>query len=125
MPLYLYSHPETGETKEIIQSMKEDHVYFEDGIQWKRIFTVPTASIDTKIDPFSQRQFIEKTGNKKGTVGNMMDLSAELSQKREQLNGKEDPIKRKHFSDYEKKVGKKHVADKPKTIETSKVKIDF
>jgi hypothetical protein len=125
MPLYLYSNPETGETKEIVQSMKEDHVYFEDGIQWKRVFTVPTASIDTKIDPFSQRQFVEKTGNKKGTVGNMMDLSAELSQKREQSNGKEDPVKRKHFSDYEKKVGKKHVADKPKMIETSKVRVDF
>lgn len=125
MPIYIYHNEETGETKEIVQSMKEDHVYFEDGIQWKRVFTVPTASIDTKIDPFSQKQFVEKTGNKKGTMGNIMDLSAELSQKREQSNGKEDPVKRKHFSDYEKKVGKKHVADKPKTIETAKVKIDF
>ena len=109
MPLYLYSHPERGEIKEILQSMNEEHIYFEDGVQWKRIFTVPTASIDTKIDPFSQKQFIEKTGNKKGTMGNMMDLSAELSQKREQSNGKEDPVKRQHFSDYEKKVGKKHI----------------
>lgn len=125
MPIYIYHNEETGETKEIVQSMKEDHVYFEDGIQWKRVFTVPTASIDTKIDPFSQKQFVEKTGNKKGTMGNIMDLSAELSKKREQSNGKEDPVKRKHFSDYEKKVGKKHVADKPKTIETSKFKIDF
>ena len=125
MPIYIFQHPDTQEIREVFQGMNEPHIFSEDEVQWKRIFTVPTASIDTKIDPFSQRQFIEKTGNKKGTVGNMMDLSAELSQKREQLNGKEDPIKRKHFSDYEKKVGKKHVADKPKTIETSKVKIDF
>ena len=125
MPIYLYSNPETEEIREVFQGMNDIHVFEEGGVKWKRVFTVPTASIDTKIDPFSQKQFIEKTGNKKGTIGNMMDLSAELSQKREQSNGKEDPVKRKHFSDYEKKVGKKHVADKPKTFETSKVRVDF
>jgi hypothetical protein len=125
MPLYIFQNPETEEFREILQGMNEPHVFEEDGVQWKRVFTVPTASIDTKIDPFSQRQFVEKTGNKKGTIGNMMDLSSELSQKREQMHGKEDPVKRKHFSDYEKKVGKKHVADKPKFIETSKVRVDF
>lgn len=126
MPQYCFQNEETGETKDVFFHMNDEKIYIdESGVQWKRKFSVPNASIDTKIDPFSQQQFIEKTGNKKGTVGNMMDLSAELSEKRHQIDGKEDPVKRKHFSDYEKKVGKKHVADKPKTIETSKVRIDF
>lgn len=124
MPIYLYSHPETNEIKEVLQSMKEEHSYSEDGVQWRRVFTIPTASIDTKIDPFSASEFIRKT-NKKGTVGDVMDLSAELSEKRAESSGKEDPVKRKLFSDYKNKVGKDHLMDKPKTIETSKVKIEL
>jgi len=122
--IYLYKHPETGEVKEVLQGMNDEHVYEEDGHIWQRIFTVPSASIDTKIDPFSSSEFIRKT-NKRGTVGDVMDLSAELSEKRAESHGKEDPVKRKMFSDYKKKVGKDHLLDKPKVIENSKVKIEF
>jgi hypothetical protein len=104
--------------------MKDKHEYFEDGVQWRRVYTIPTASIDTKIDPFSSNEFIRKT-NKKGTMGEVMDLSAELSEKRAEKTGSGDPVKQKVFSDYEKKVGKKHLLDKPKVIENSKVKIEF
>lgn len=125
MPIYLYQNEETGEVKEILQSMNEEHVYFENGLQWKRVYTVPSASIDTNINPFSEKEFVEKTGTKRGTIGDVMDLSSELSQKRAELNGKEDPVKRKMFNDYEKKTGKKHLSDKPKVIENSKVKIEL
>ena len=54
-----------------------------------------------------------------------MDYSAELSEKRAALNGGEDPIKRKHFDNYEKKTGKKHLKDKPKKIETKNATIEF
>ena len=37
----------------------------------------------------------------------------------------EDPVKRKHFDKYEKKVGKKHFDDKPKTIETKNIKVEI
>lgn len=125
MPLYIYQHPETQEYIEIIQGMNEEHKYFEDGVEWKRIFTVPNAAIDSKIDAFSQSEFIHKTGNKKGTVGDILDLSSELSEKRAQLDGKEDPVKRKYFEDYKKRNKKDHLQDKPKTIETSNYKIDL
>ena len=125
MPVYVYKHPAKEEFIELVQSMNEEHVYFENEVQWKRIYTVPSASIDTSINPFSEKEFIQKTGTKKGTVGDMMDLSSELSQKRAELNGKEDPVKRKMFNEYEKKTGKKHLSDKPKVIETSKVKIEL
>ena len=124
MQIYLYQHQETEEIREVLQSMKEEHVYFEENIQWKRIYTVPTASIDTKIDPFSAKEFINKT-NKRGTVGDVMDLSSELSEKRAEKTGQGDPVKQKLFKDYEKKVGKKHLLDKKKVIETPKVKIEL
>lgn len=105
--------------------MNDEHSFSEGGIVWKRVFTVPQASIDTKIDPFSRKDFVDKTANKKGTMGGMMDLSAELSEARAEKTGHEDPVKRQLFNDYEKKNNKKHVADKPKVIETSTVKIEF
>lgn len=126
MPLYLYKNPKTGETKEVLQGMNDKHEYFEDGVEWKRIFTSPNASIDTKVDPSNKNKFIEKTGNMKGTLGEMMDYSEELSKERAKSsdNG-EDPVKRKHFDEYERKVGKKHLSDKKKTIETDRIKIDL
>ena len=126
MPIYIYKNPKTGASKEVIQRMIEEHKYEEDGVVWERVFTKPNASIDTKVDPSNKAKFIEKTGNMKGTMGDMMDYSAELSEERSKSSEKgEDPVKRKHFKDYEKKVGKKHLSDKKKTFESSKVRIDL
>lgn len=124
MPIYLYLNDETGETREILQGMNDQHVYADEGVEWRRVFLSPNTSIDTKINPFSSEEFIRKT-NKKGTVGDVMDLSAELSQKREESHGGEDPVKRQMFKDYEKKVGQKHIKDKPKIVETKSAIIDF
>lgn len=124
MPLYLYLNERTGETKEILQSMNDVHSYEEEGVAWKRVFTIPQTSIDTKIDPNSSKDFVRAT-NKKGTIGDIMDLSAELSDKRAEKEGT-DPVKQKHFEDYKKKNnGKKHLLDRPKVIESSVAKIEF
>jgi len=126
MPIYTYKHPETGEYIEVVQTMSEEHVYTdESGVEWKRVFTIPHATIDTKDDAWSHNQFVEKTGKMRGTVGDVLDYSAELSAKRAEANGGEDPIKRKAFDDYKKQTGKKHLSDRKKTIETSRVKIDL
>lgn len=110
MPLYLYHHPEDeNKIVEVLQSMNEEHVYFEDNIQWVRVWTKPTASIDAKYDPFSTQDFIEKTGKKKGNYGNLVDLSKELSDKRETVAGK-DFMKEKYMQDWSKKRnGKKYI----------------
>lgn len=123
MAIYLFQNPETLEVKEIFQSMSETHCYQEEGVEWKRLYTVPLMSIDTKVDPYSSKDFAKAT-NKKGTLGNMMDLSAELSDKRANKEGI-DPVKQKHFDDYEKKNKKKHLLDKPKVIENNVAKIEF
>jgi ClpP class serine protease len=124
MPLYLYKHPETGEVKEILQKMNDEHKYFEEGVEWKRVLLSPNAAIDTKV--LTKEQFIAKTGNMKGSVGDMMDMSSELSAERaEKSETGEDPLKRKYYDNYQKQVGKKHLSDKKKVIETDRVKIDL
>ena len=126
MPIYIFKNPKTEEYKEIVQTMNEEHIYIDEfGLEWQRVFTVPHASIDTKEDAWNHNQFVEKTGKMKGTVGDVLDYSAELSSKRAESNGGEDPVKRQAFNDYEKKVGKKHISDRKKTIETSRIKVDL
>lgn len=126
MPIYLFKNPKTGITKEIIQKMNDEHTYEEDGVKWERVFLVPNASIDTKVKPDDKVKFIEKTGNMKGTVGDMLDYSAELSEERAKSSDDgQDPVKKKMFSDYKKKTGKKHLKDKKKSFENSNVKIDL
>lgn len=127
MPLYLYRHPETNETIEVVQGMNDEHTFFdEEGIEWKRVWTKPNASIDSSVNPFSENDFLKKTSHyNRVTQGDLMDMSAELSQKRESKEGV-DPVKQKFFKDYEKKVGKKHLADTgPKVIKKGGITVEL
>ena len=124
MPIYVYKHPTEERYEEVVQSMSEPHTFSKDGVEWQRIFLPPNTSISADADPFSQNSFVEKTANIKGTFGDMMDYSAELSEKRAAKSGGEDPLKKKLFKDYEKRVGKKHVADK-KPTDNKSFKIDL
>lgn len=126
MPIYIYKNPDTEECIEIIQTMSEEHIYVDEfGLEWKRVFTVPHASIDTKNDAWSHNDFVEKTGKMKGTVGDVLDYSAELSEQRAQSDGKEDPVKRKAFDDYKKQNGKQHLSDTKKVIDNSRIRAEL
>jgi hypothetical protein len=109
MPIYIYEHPTTKEVKEIVQSMTEAHEYSEGEVKWNRIFVNPTAKIDTNIDPFSKEAFVKKTGEMKGlTIGQMWDMSSELSDKRANKRDGTDPVKEQAIKAYEKKTKKSH-----------------
>jgi hypothetical protein len=88
---------------------------------------VPNASIDTSVDPYSSKEFIQKTENKKGTYGDMMDYSKELSYERGEKNGGVDPVKEKYFKDYaNKRNGAKHFDEiKQKGHKSDVVKVDY
>ena len=103
MPEYLFENPDTGEIISVAQGIDEEHTYSEEGKVFDRVFTVPNASIDSNPDPFSAQQFTEKTKDMKGSMGDMWDYSAELSQKRKQAHGGVDPIRKKAEADYSKK----------------------
>jgi hypothetical protein len=108
MPLYEFTNPKTGEVVEVVQSMQEDHVFFDEhGNEWKRVWHSPNASIDTEIDAFSEKDWMRRTAKKGMTAGDMFDLSSELCNKREKSAGL-DPIKQKAVTNYEKKTGKAH-----------------
>lgn len=112
MPLYTYEHPKTKKQITLVQRMTEEHVYTDEkGVKWNRVFEKPNARIDTlgDMDAFSSKEFMEKTKNKKMTMGSMWDLSAELSAKRAKASGGKDPVKQKTVEAYRKKCkGKAH-----------------
>jgi hypothetical protein len=111
MPLYTFEFD--GIQKDILLGMNDKKEYTDElGNKWTRIYHVPQASINTKIDPFSAADFVNKTGQKKGTIGDLWDKSAELSHEREQKLGK-DQVKEDFYADYSKtRNGLKHPAQK-------------
>jgi len=130
---YSFVHTVTGETKEVEMPMSEYKAYQgEDGTddKWQRVYDTPQVNIGNyvakKVDPWDNKQFVNRTGNMKGTYGDLQDFSAQMSEQRakESVTG-EDPVKRKHFDKYEKKTGKKHLKDMPTVIETKNVKIEL
>lgn len=115
MPEYVFKHPDKEDYIEIFQSMAEEHVYSdEDGLKWERVYYPPTFSTFGSISAFDKKGFSDKTGKMKGTYGDLMDYSQELSEERESVMGY-DPVKRAYFDDYKKKNGAKHVGDVEKT----------
>ncbi len=130
MPIYLYQNIKTKEVREVLQGMNDTHEYYGDEDVpencWERIYTVPTASIDTKQDPFSSNQFLDITKSKRGTYGDMLDYSKELSDKRASIVGGEDPIKEEYYKQYSRdRKGAKHPDKMPKVFENKHVKVNF
>ena len=124
MPLYTYENPDSGEVKEVVQAMLDKHVYFDAiGQQWNRVFSSPRAAVDTKVNPFSQKDFLRHT-NKNMTVGQIMDVSAEMSDKRANKAGV-DPVKKGVFDRYKNSTGKEHPLDRPKKIETKNFTLEL
>ena len=128
MPIYIYKHPTEEEYEEVVQSMNDPHTYSKDGVEWERVFFAPNMAVSASDDPFSANNYVQKTANMKGTVGDLLDYSAELSERRAEANGGVDPIKKKALENYSKKTGgKKHVSQlgQKKTFETKDVKVEF
>ena len=110
MPLYTYINPKTKKIIEVVQSVHDEHIYVDKGgVEWQRVFTVPEVNTQGTLKAnCSDKEFSEFTKNKKGTLGDMFDRSAELSEKRKKIYGK-DPVKEKYFKDWSKKrKGKIH-----------------
>ncbi len=116
MPFYLYQHPVTQQVVEVKQKISDTHEYTDEkGVKWNRVFTVPHASIPslTRVQSGSEEDFIRKTRESGGTLGDMFDLSKELSDQRKNERGDgKDPVQEKFYKDYSKKrKGLKHLND--------------
>lgn len=127
MPIYIFKHPEKEQYKEIFFKMNDEKKFIdENNLEWKRVFTSPELSTFGETDPWSHNDFMDKTSSKKGTVGDMMNHSEELSQKRKDKLGY-DPLKKKFYENYSKaRGGAKHPKEiKEKGYESDKVKITY
>jgi len=103
MPTYIFQNPETQEYIEVVQRMSEEHTYVDDsGLEWSRVWTVPKFNIDTKIDPNSYESWRSATENKDYTMGEMWEMSGELSQKRTKNDG-QDAVAEQWKQNYSKK----------------------
>ena len=90
--------------------MKALHKYKDKGVQWERVWMSPNAAItDNLISADTTcEEFCRKTSEKNYNVGEMWDLSAQLSEKRKQARGT-DHVKEKTAKAYTKKCkGKRH-----------------
>ena len=126
MPLYPFRHPDTGEIKDIFFHMDDDKTYSdEDGVKWIREFPSPQLNTQGSIDPWNNADFVNKT-NKQGTMGDLLDRSADLSRQRADQNGGVDPLKEKYYENYAKKrKGQQHPDKMPKTFENKNIKIEL
>jgi hypothetical protein len=100
-----------------------------EGVQWRRVFTMPQASFDTKCDPYSAKDFVKATNKGKGTVGDLWDRSKEMSLKRADKDGS-DPVRDRYFKDYQRRhKGTKHPAqqreDGVKHLASKGIKVDY
>jgi hypothetical protein len=132
MPYYLFRNIATDEYREVFFHMNDAKEYNgDDGTEigyWVREYIIPNASFDTEIDPYSAKDF-QKATAKRGTMGDLWDRSAELSEKRADRNG-QDPLKQKFYDDYAKNHnGKKHykqLQDEAKTVAKNHgITVDF
>jgi len=128
MAIYIYQHPETKEQIEVFQLMSDLHIHIgADGLEWSRVYTVPNASFDSILtNPYSSQEFIKSTREKKMTMGEVWDASAELSKQRADKDGT-DPVRDKFFVDYKKKSDGRvtHFKNRKKKIETKFVTASF
>ena len=96
------------------------------GVEWKRLYSSPQLNTEATIDPWNNSDFVNKTQNTKGNIGDLLDRSAELSNKRASENGGVDPLKQKYYKNYSKeRNGAKHPDQIKKTYESKNVRIDF
>lgn len=126
MPQYIFCNPsDESEFVEVFFHMNDKKFFIdENGVEWRRVFTVPQACIDSDFDPRNKEEFMRR-GAKYSTVGDLIDKSRELSEKRESKEGY-DATKQAFFDQYAKdRNGKPHPASKPKKIENSRVVIDL
>ena len=105
MPTYIFQHPETREIKEVYQKMNDSHCFVDkNGVSWDRVFTSPNMAVNDNLinADTTCEDFVRKTADKNYNLGEMWDLSAELSEKRKKARGQDD-VKEEAKTKYSKK----------------------
>ena len=127
MPFYTFLNPKTKEVLDLFFHMNDKKEYIdEDGIKWDRQWHTPELNATGSSDAWDSKKFVEKTGRGRGKVGDMLDMSSDLSKERASSNGGVDPLKENYYKRYTKeRNGAIHPDKNPKTFENKHVKIDL
>jgi hypothetical protein len=89
----------------------ERHVQIEGGVEYRRVYSAPLAAKDTKVNDATKSDFMRSTEGKKYTVGEMWEISQEMSEHRKAKQG-EDKVEQKFHEEYKKQ----NHADHPDVI---------
>ncbi len=125
MPQYVFARlDEPSVTQDLVYSMKEvpsvGTVITIEGVKWKRVFTRPQASFDTRVDCYSAKDYVKATAKSNDNVGSLWDRAQELSHKRAQKEGGVDPVKKRYLDNYAKThKGAKHPVQRRMEAEQS------
>ncbi len=119
MPNYSFENLKTKEIKVFFFPLDNHPTWNEvreiEGQKWKRIMEerAPLGIIKNST-PSSSQEFLDETKRKKGTVGDLIERSAELSEQRaKQSPTGRDPTRDKYLDNWSKKRGgiRKHPED--------------
>lgn len=109
MPYYIFFNPNNlSEKIELFFHMNDNKEYIKNGIKWKREYIISQVSIDQKWDSLNSKDFVNKSRNKKGTVNDLFEKSAELSEKRTKLMGRDEKKKSWYDNWQQRRRGKCH-----------------
>ena len=105
MPIYTYKNPKTEKTIEVMQSMTDKHEFTDsEGVVYERVFECLNLSSDESIDAFSEKDFADKTRKENYNLGEMWDVSNQLSEKRKSITGKDHVKEKNLINKYEKRT---------------------
>ena len=76
---------------------------------YKRVYSAPLAAKDMLQKDATKEDFKRVTEGKNMTVGEMWEISREMSEQRASKNAGHDPVKENFYKEYEKKTGGKHI----------------
>ena len=126
MPLYTFSNPKTGEIKEVFFHMNDEKAYQdEDGLDWVREYGSPQLNTNGTTDPWSSKSFVDKT-SKGGTMGDLLDRSADLSKERASQNGGVDQLKKNIIKNIPRKEMELYTKTKnPHPSKTNTLKLNY
>lgn len=102
MPEYFFT--DGSKIVSVIQKMRDPHIYKENEKEFERIWQIPRAAKDTRWNSLDSKDFINKTREKKGSLGDLWNKSKELSEIREKECGK-DFVKEKTREQIRKQRG--------------------
>ncbi len=115
MPIHDFIHEESSETLTVYVAASapaaEHQQQTRDGKVYKRIYSVPlmATNMGTRHGDATEADFRRATTDKKGLkMGDMQEISAEMSAKRAQRNGL-DPVQEAYYERYaQENGGEKH-----------------